>query len=112
MSRDALNNRKDENEYFLGTTNLPDISSGLKQTFSDNSCKHIMLLASFLSKMLTLREPYVRVMLSTGFIEIFDELTDKHYRIDNKVRIEDLPLVRLFVNRVEQPRRSELEPYH
>ena len=85
--------RTGDNEYFLGVSNLPDITPHLKQAFSENLIKHIMLLASYQSKLLTLREPYTRVVLSTYFIQIFDDLTDQNYRIDSKIRIDDLPLV-------------------
>jgi hypothetical protein len=88
---DALNNNFKDNQPFLGITTLPDISPHLKSVFSPNFLKHVILLASYLSKFLELREAYVRIVLTSHLIQIFDELTDADHPIDNKIKYSNLP---------------------
>ena len=88
-----MNDNTGDGEPFLGVTTLPDITQHLKAAFPPNLLKHIILLVSYLSKLLELREAYVRIVLSSHLIQIFDDLTDKNYPIDNKTKYRDIPVV-------------------
>jgi hypothetical protein len=74
-------------------TIMPDIEEELQKSFDLNSVRHIMLLVSYLAKLLELREPYVRVVLTSYFTKIFDEFTDRKAKIEQTLKYDDIPLV-------------------
>lgn len=77
-------------------TILPDIEPQLAEAFPVNRLKHIILISSYLAKILELREPYVRIILAGSLIQVFDNFTDDNHPIDNTLKYNDIPEVALF----------------
>ena len=67
----------------------------LQKFFTPNRLKHIMLLVSYMAKFLELREPYVRILLTSFLTQIFDEKTDIEAKIENTLSYADIPTVRI-----------------
>lgn len=91
-----MNNSYGDSQPFLNMTILPDIESQLNKAFTLNRLKHIVLVSSYLAKILELREPYVRIVLAGYLTQIFDDLTDDEHPVDNTLKYADIPEVAYF----------------
>lgn len=77
----------------MGVASLTSVAAGLRQTFSHNFVRHVLIFANFAGRLLELRHPATRMVMLRELAKVFEAAVEAGLAVDCKVAFRQVPLL-------------------